>query len=151
MRNMRHFGSRLVKYFPTFLAGLLVAGWLVSQFVRVGAAHALAQGDALYVLTDGMLTYTYCRPKVGWDSFLVYSHDPTYRRRYIGQWRFLHSGPPDHWLNSPRFRLAIHLPIPMLLTVLLPLAIGPFVRYRFPLWSWLAFITLICCEFAFYL
>lgn len=143
-------GSRLLKYLPAFLASALLVGWLVSQFVRVGVAHAIAKGDVLYVLTDGMFTCTYCRPKVGWDSFFVYPQTPT-KRRYIGQLRFLQSGPPDHWLNSPTFRLQIHLPIPLVLTALLPLAIGPFIRYRFPLWSWLAFLTLICCELAFYL
>jgi hypothetical protein len=98
-----------------------------------------------------MLMYAYCRPKLGWKPFTFEAIEPTYRRRYLGQLKYVHSPPPDHWLNSAHFRLAIQIPIPMVLTALLPLAIGPFIRYRFPLWSWLAFITLICCELAFYL
>lgn len=148
---MQHFCSNLLKYFPAFLSGLLVVSWLVSQFAWVATSYRLGTGDAAFILTDGMVMYIYCRPKVGWEPFVFdTTSDPAYRRRYVGQLRYVHSAPPDHWLNSARFRRAVHLPIPMILTVLLPLAIGPFVRYRFPLWSWLAFITLISCELAYY-
>ena len=32
-----------------------------------------------------------------------------------------------------------------------PLAIGPFNRFRFPLWSWFAFTALVAVELAYYL
>jgi hypothetical protein len=38
-----------------------------------------------------------------------------------------------------------------LLTVLATLAIGPFVRFRFPLWSYFAWTALIAIELAYYL
>lgn len=52
---------------------------------------------------------------------------------------------------EPNGYWVINLPILLLLTCLLPFAVGPMIRYRFPLWSWCAFLTLLSAEFAYYL
>jgi hypothetical protein len=41
--------------------------------------------------------------------------------------------------------------LPFLVTLTGPLAIGPFNRFRFPLWSWFAFTALVAVELAYYL
>ena len=42
-------------------------------------------------------------------------------------------------------------PISCLLTWLLPFAVSPFTRFRFPLWSYFAWTALIAAELAYYL
>lgn len=58
---------------------------------------------------------------------------------------FSPDGEPGH-----RFG-ALILPIPALLTVLLPFAIGPFIAFRFRLWHYLVYTTLVAVELAYYL
>jgi hypothetical protein len=44
-----------------------------------------------------------------------------------------------------------NLPFLLLLTLLLPPAVGPFTRFRFPLWSYFAYTALLAAELAYYL
>jgi hypothetical protein len=47
MSRMWQTGSKLLKYFPAFLAGTLLVGWLVSLFVWLAFTHPLGtKGDA---------------------------------------------------------------------------------------------------------
>jgi hypothetical protein len=43
------------------------------------------------------------------------------------------------------------IPLPWVMTPMLPLAIGPFISFRFRLWHYLAFTTLVAVELAYYL
>ena len=42
-------------------------------------------------------------------------------------------------------------PIPLLCTLILPLAAGPFLSFRFRLWQYLAYTALVAVELAYYL
>jgi hypothetical protein len=53
------------------------------------------------------------------------------------------------WLNEYEFE--IYIPIPMVLAVLTPLAVGPFTQFRFPLCSYFAWTALVAVELAYYL
>jgi hypothetical protein len=44
-----------------------------------------------------------------------------------------------------------NLPFLLLLTLLLPPAVGPFTHFRFPLWSYFAYTALLAAELAYYL
>jgi hypothetical protein len=43
------------------------------------------------------------------------------------------------------------IPLLAIMTILLPPAIGPFLKYRFPLWSWFAYLAVLAGEMAIYL
>jgi hypothetical protein len=43
------------------------------------------------------------------------------------------------------------LPIPVMLTLVIPLSVAPFTRFRFPLWSYFAWTALVAAELAYYL
>jgi len=42
------------------------------------------------------------------------------------------------------------VPVPFLITILLPLAIGPFISFRFRLWHYLAYTALVAVQLAYY-
>jgi hypothetical protein len=42
-------------------------------------------------------------------------------------------------------------PIVFAITLLLPFAVAPFTRFRFPLWSYFAWTALVAAELAYYL
>lgn len=42
-------------------------------------------------------------------------------------------------------------PIPVLLTLVSPIAVGCLTRFRFPLWSYFAWTALVAAELAYYL
>ncbi len=46
--------------------------------------------------------------------------------------------------------MMLMIPIPWLLTLLLPLAVGPYFHYRFLLWTWFLMVAIIGAETAFY-
>jgi hypothetical protein len=70
-----------------------------------------------------------------------------------------HSFPRQKWLGD--FLLArgvlfppineAALPIPVMLTLVIPLSVAPFTRFRFPLWSYFAWTALLAAELAYYL
>jgi hypothetical protein len=59
-----------------------------------------------------------------------------------------YSARPPGW---PSFNWLVACPIAVVLTLLAPLAVGTFNRFRFPLWMWFAWTALIASECAFYL
>jgi predicted DNA repair protein MutK len=46
---------------------------------------------------------------------------------------------------------AVVVPFALLITALFPLAIGPFLSFRFRLWHYLAYTSMIAVELAYYL
>jgi hypothetical protein len=57
----------------------------------------------------------------------------------------LHDGRQGEWYD------AVVVPIPWLITAVLPFAVGPFISFRFRLWHYLAYTTLVAVELAYYL
>jgi hypothetical protein len=139
-----------VKYLPAVLCALLLFAWISSQFFSVQVAIPCGNGDVTLALHDGVLHYVYCRPPARWGSFHAEWLDDSTPRTYVSQLAYVRSGPPNHWLRSAYFRRALHVPVPLAITALLPFAVGPFIRYRYPLWSWFAIVVMLCGKLAFY-
>src|SRR5262245_17248052 len=125
----------ILKYLPAVLCGLLVVAWIAGFFWVFALQSPLMGGGTIKAgLYGGHI--------LGWHQ-----SDFTVPRSFaIQYWQ----GPKrlSHWLGVFRFQWdsttqMIYCPIPFLLTLLLPLAIGPFNRFRFPLWSYFAFTALI--------
>jgi hypothetical protein len=130
----------ILKYIPAVLCGLLVVAWVVSCIFEVGPLARLPAGPHRLVLgvdhgsVDCSLVFA---PLSKW-SFVLF---PSLFRRPLGLLRFF----------AEEDGYCLLLPIPMLLTLGTPLVVGPFNRFRFPLWSYFAWTALVAAELAYYL
>ncbi|WP_254512742.1 hypothetical protein [Anatilimnocola floriformis] len=135
------------KYLPAISCCILFVMWLVSQLGVVWVAYPFAQGSGIVDIQDGTLRYLFLRPPS--PAFPVGVHAEVSRqfpsRCYVGRFRYARS---DYTLA--RFRHTLWIPLPFAITLLLPFAVGPFLRYRFLLWHWFAFTAVLATELAVY-
>lgn len=138
----------ILKYLPAVLCGLVVATWMVSAYAYVWASIPYSQGKVLVVGTlPGILAIQVERaddtmPLVG--AQLLDKSEFVERRKAVVRWfgylRFIRGN-----------RVGIYLPIPLILSLLMPAAYGGLTRFRFPLWSYFAWTALVAAELAYYL
>jgi hypothetical protein len=142
------------KYIPAVLWIVLLIALIFGQFASLEVSSPIGSGNHGLVIDTGLVQYCYCRPPAQLEPFAIdwlirEEGDPN--PPYFGRFAYWPAGRPHHWWRGPYWRVLIQVPIPVLLTALLPFAIAPFVRFRFPLWQWLAFTTMVAAELAFYL
>ena len=70
----------------------------------------------------------------------------------LGEFRVIDiSGTASRRMVANLGRHAVRVPFPLLITAMIPLAIGPFLCFRFRLWQYLAYMALVAVELAYYL
>ena len=135
---------------PLAIMGLLTVGWFFSQFHLfgwqwVGASRRDAVffrcGSIRLVSTDTM------GERSGFHSQSWNASDSEFWGEFEVE--------IFAWTDSPTYApiqevSVVMIPIPWILTLLLPAAVGPFFRYRFPLWTWFAWVAIIAAETAWY-
>lgn len=134
----------ILKYVPGVLCGLLVAGWVLSCFHSAGVEIVFGEHRTHFSFLRGSL--------VIWKGYDLESGNP---------FEFFAEPLPRpasgfSFLGKAAYRSGVtlhivRLPIPFLLTLLLPVAAGCLIRFRFPLWSYFAWTALIAAELAYYL
>src|SRR5688500_1510907 len=136
---------RILKYTPTVAIGLLVVLWTVNIFWRVwvfppqlGSSHY-----HMVSLSHGGLTYFHV-PGSGWDR--NYSRG---RIELKSREATLYLGMRSFNTNDPS-RARVMIPYSVLITAILPLALGPILSFRFRLWHYLAYTALVAVELAYY-
>jgi hypothetical protein len=142
-----------LKYVPAVLCGLLLAAQVVSPFYAVGYAFQMKSMAAGVSIWSGLLDITCLDPGMAEGPNLHFIEARSDRPRwYLGKLAFASTTPPTKWYQSHlsgRLRIVIFVPILLLLTLFLPLALAPFTRL--PLWSYFAYTALIAAELAYYL
>ena len=135
---------RILKYTPAVVLGLLVAAWVLLALSSVSykSSHFMIGGQSSCV---GAVFTTDEQVIVG---------DPGWRFR-ISKFRVRHlignfEGSVDRF-HGGNLLVTGHIPVPVLVTIWLPLAIGPFLSFRFRLWHYLAYTALVAVELAYYL
>jgi hypothetical protein len=133
---------RILKYLPAMVLGLLVLVWMLSTFLLFGVRHNQV---SLHVI-DGSLGLT-------WD--FVWPNGTSFLSRVKGTWP-LHNCMGELAYRNYAWQAGgslgeFRFPIPLSLTLLLPVALGPFLSFRFRLWHFLAYTALIAVELAYYL
>jgi hypothetical protein len=143
---------RILKFTPAVLMGMLVVAWVVSVFTQFrltkrrepeGPDYTLfiVQGS-LVVFVDPLTPILYHPP--------IENYGPPKSRHQaiLGEFRFERKSAS---LPNGRKIVTFRLPLILLTTALLPLAIGPFFSFRFRLWHYLAYTALVAVELAYYL
>jgi hypothetical protein len=128
---------RILKYTLAVVLGLLVVAWILTH----GGWIEFVSGKFVIALQHGSITGY-------WQE----------SDRVFFLWDFR----PEWWFNDglqlgqlrtadPLGSTGSWFPLPLLGTLLLPFAIGPFISFRFHLWHYFAYTALLALELAFYL
>jgi hypothetical protein len=128
---------RILKYTPAVVLGLLVLAWVLTQ----GGWMQFSSPKCVIALQHGSVTgYWQESDKVSvfWDFRNKWWLNDTPKLGHLRSASPL--GAAGHWF-----------PILLLATLILPLAIGPFIAFRFRLWHLLAYTALVALELAYYL
>jgi hypothetical protein len=143
----------MLKYLPAMLCGLLVVAWVVSFACEVTVRFPTAKGDGSVGIENACFTIRHTQHEEVWIGILLTTEkqgwtlktqSPTRLTRLRDVW-----GSFQFDQNASYVRL--QMPIPGLIVLALPLALGPFTRFRFPLWSYFAWTTLVAAGLAYYL
>jgi hypothetical protein len=146
----------ILKYVPAVLCGLLVVAWVVSLFFSISTCVSLPAGResalASWEVRRGDINFQFVAGRIE-DSYidLRWLGEADLEDSWLGR---LEAGRATYpALQRPTAIRAswLYLPIGVLLTLLLPLAIGIICGFRFPLWSYFAWTALIAAELAYYL
>ncbi|WP_254510963.1 hypothetical protein [Anatilimnocola floriformis] len=142
--------SFALRYSPLAIMVLLAVGWYFSLTAIYGWRYVGPERSHSVFFRIGSLRY------IGIDSL---GETPGFKTiavnsrgwEQLGEFEFVASA----WMKETIYDDSVHpnvvsIPIPWLLTLLLPLAVGPLVRYRFPLWSWFVMVAIVGAETAFY-
>jgi hypothetical protein len=123
---------RILKYTPAVVMGLLVVAWVLSWFYEIEFG---LEGPYTIGLYAACLTGGYC----GDGGYSSDWQERTWEfsiRDVVGEaWFVVNAEPPP---------LIVEVAIPLLLcmTGLFPLAVGPFISFRFQIWHYLAYTAL---------
>jgi hypothetical protein len=136
----------IVRYTPLISCALLVIAWILSAYVTFGAT--LKPGSNLGLGISCHFGNVACWGTSGNASHVFATYHGEEEIASIS-WRT--------WLGGFQFSRTfwnegfVHVPFPLVLSVLLPPAVGIAFHYRFPLWSWFAWTALLAGELAYYL
>jgi hypothetical protein len=143
--------SRLIarlKYVPAVLLGLVLIVLLASWFASAGVAFVVPfTRDEVWLEVQG--------------STVEFALNVYYLERMGPHWATGRQLSLRNVLGFVQFRyhmglhgrpvLETEMPLPLMAALMLPLAVGPFLRFRFPLWSYFAWTALLAAEMAYYL
>lgn len=136
---------RILKYTPAVTLALLVVAWAFSYL-------------GLYVLRFSSLRYGHSVAVAGHQGTLIVQLNDSNTDRRGVDWNWMHNpGFSPGRFSWGEFQLLgystfqAEAPFACLLVVMLPLAVGPFISFRFRLWHYLAYTALVAVELAYYL
>jgi hypothetical protein len=134
-----HILRRILKYTPAVVMGLLVVAWVVGWFGESSFATNVRSYDVICMSWAGTLLLGFDHDlavQVTYFDYQGFAWDQLLGRVYVERFEF---------------GCLVQVPYPLILTVLLPVTIGPFIVFRFRLWHYLAFTALVALELAYYL
>lgn len=151
---------RILKYTPAVVTGLLFVAWVTSVYYAIGfvstnpatsdlGTAVMERGD-IFVRLDNRL---FSSVKFVIENPRLYEKGPRRQEEIFGTLLFVDNGDGGPWqhIQTNLGRYAVRIPFLLLITAMLPLAIGPFISYRFRLWHYFAFIAILSLELAYYL
>jgi hypothetical protein len=135
---------RILKFTPVVVLVLLVVAWVVSWFAFWGFGTNYGPYRSISAVASTVQTVYYRPGDANEPAGLEV-------QRNRGRWtQKTFTGHLDCSVEWPLF-LSIYAPYPLIISAVLPLAIGPFISFRFRLWHHLAYTALIAVELAYYL
>jgi len=143
-----------LRHTPLALSVILIALWIGSLFWIVGWTWVGPRRFFCVVGVSGNLRLVTCdnAGNYGQRDGFFWEPEQAEHRVYLGRFELelpAWTGRSPTYSQNLDVRVVM-IPIPFLLTFLLPLAIGPFIHYRFPLWTWFVWVGVIAGEMTWY-
>jgi hypothetical protein len=139
---------RILKYTPAVVIGLLVVAWMVSVFSYSKIAVGFGRHFVNAIFGIGSLSVSCWKldqpTELDFHSAASLTERGFSLEQVSGYMRF------GAMPNSNEL-FALTLPFPLTIVAFLPLAVGPFISFRFRLWHYLAYTALVALELAYYL
>jgi hypothetical protein len=140
---------RILKYAPTVVMWLLVVAWVTSLVGTYSLAFKLPSGKLMYTVggSEGSLGGAFDSAR--WQERGWYWHrrsEPLNTQSLLGRFtahRLYKQTFGNYWY--------VGLPFSAPIKALAPLAIGPFISFRFRVWQYLAYTALVAVQLAYYL
>jgi hypothetical protein len=132
---------QLLKYLPAILFGLLIVTWMWEVFYSFAGYFRVPFGVGMVVVAGDNGTFVLSSSAKTGPPTLRLSRNEQEGLQFPGRLRVRFTS-----IN----KFAVYMPILVLLTLLFPLAVGPVVRFQFPLWSWFVLVAALAGELAIY-
>ncbi len=136
---------RILKYTPAVVLGLLVVAWLWTMFGLCAFQKDINGNTATAWLSEGNVGVGMRPGKPRAEGLRIGFYPTPHWKIARGSIGPATENPAHAWSLGGR------VPIAFFVTALLPLAIGPFISFRFRLWHYLAYTALVALELAYYL
>ena len=136
---------RILKYTPAVVCGVLVLAWIASAFGSLTCTLQRGRIEGSIWFFWGNIGVAVCDTPLTDQTGVRFLAVPASTLHLLGFIDFTTELSLGDWYYGGR------LPILLVLTGLLPLAIGPFLSFRFRLWHYLAYTALVAVELAYYL
>jgi hypothetical protein len=131
---------RILKFTPAVMLGLMVVAWVASHFRRIWLNVDCDQrGVALDFAQGGLDVIVH--PSAGFEMEVQHYPLAPQHGNVLGTLGY----------SRLEFLTITSVPVLLIVTILFPLAIGPFISFRFRLWHYLAYTALVAVELAYYL
>jgi hypothetical protein len=147
-RLLREKAVPIIRYVPAVLFALLVVAWVFSVYGKYGVLMRGGSGHAdrsrlLIGSNFGSIIVSYhpSWPEKPHAAIFPHAMSEMLSRQWCGEFKSQRKQLRSDW----------YVPIPLMLSVLLPFTIGPLTRFRFPLWSYFAWTALVAAELTYYL
>jgi hypothetical protein len=147
-----------LKYVPAVLCGMLVVAWVASIW---GHARIIWPYSSSQAIDAGVLRIHASVIEFRYDPQGFHELVPAERRPITHSgWSMSQpsiveilgsAGYEKQTVWEDEYSIHLRIPLPALLSCVLPLACGCLTRFRFPLWSYFAWTALLAAELAYYL
>jgi hypothetical protein len=132
---------RIPEYTPTVVMGLLIVTWVVGLIGQASVGRRSANRNEGVAISYGDLALLHHK-RGYFDSGFERHFKPEYTlKNILGGLA----------IDRSEFGFVVVVPIPLLITIMFPLVIGPFASFRFRIWHCLGYAALVALELAYYL
>jgi hypothetical protein len=140
---------RILKYTPAVMVGLLLIVWVGSVGREFGLDASLPVRGRVIIGSENGTCYVGYNHMAFTRVYYYSAEHPLLTRTSQGFGRL--KANLEFHSDGRLWRWWFDVPIAFLVSICLPLAIGPFISFRFRLWHYLAYTALVAVELAYYL
>jgi hypothetical protein len=140
--------SRTLKYAPVALIFLLLVAWVLNFFGQFGIGLRSGKHDYHVVFRSGSFSASQHPHQMVQGLFWQrYPNLPADIAAEVGS---LNSLSARLSIRTKPGQLGVGVPIVLIITLLLPFAIGAFTGFRFQLWQFFAFTAIVAVELVYF-
>jgi hypothetical protein len=140
--------NRILKYVPVALIVLLLVAWVLNFFGQFGIGLRPGKHDYHIAFRSGSVSAS--QHDNNMIQGLFYQQYPRLQPDIAAEVGSLSSLSARLSIRTKPEQLGVGVPIVLIITLLLPFAIGAFTGFRFKLWQLFAFTTIVAVQLVYF-